>query len=81
MSSTTNGKPKTPGYKALLVPESVFKRLQGIQLDLPLPRRLSVADLASGALELTLEQHDTKSIVDKATLLLTKNLSQHFSKE
>lgn len=63
----------SPGFKSLLVSESVFQKLQQIQKSLPLPSRLTVGDLATGALEEMLAQNKTDKIVLRAREFVGKS--------
>lgn len=63
----------SPGFKSLLVSDSVFHKLQEIQKSLPLPSRLTVGDLATGALEEVLSQNKTDKIVHRAREFVGKS--------
>ena len=64
----------TPGYKALLVPEQTFHRLQMIQASLAHPRRLSVADLCAACVTLACEQNTAQVVVSHATRIVAESM-------
>jgi hypothetical protein len=71
----------TPGYKALLVPEQVFHRLQIVQAGLAHPRRLSVADLCAACVALACDQHTAQEVIARASKIVAESLTPHVTKE
>lgn len=63
----------TPGYKAVLISESNFKRLQVLQRQSGSPIRLSVADLADAAI--VLQIMDEQTLLSKAKEIVISSLS------
>ncbi len=61
------------GFKSLLVSEDVFKQLQVIQQALPKPNRLTLGDLATGAVEEALSLSSADRIVERARIFVGKS--------
>jgi hypothetical protein len=64
----------TPGFKAVLIPETQFNNLKALQATLPHPRRLSVGDLAGACIDLGMRTNDGDAIVKHSTQRLRESL-------
>lgn len=74
MTQFAEVKPKTPGYKSVLISDASFASLQAIQKDSGIPMRLSVADLVDAAIALQLPQPD--AIIQKAREIVILSLQR-----
>jgi hypothetical protein len=75
MKTTVEAKPKTPGYKSVLISEESFVSLQAIQKASGVPMRLSVADLADAAIALQLSTQ-SDAIIQKAREIVIHSLNK-----